>query len=147
MQHADSNKDEIIKCFHCGNETHMKKVGEYSWGSRDLDYPEFDFLFQYELFACPVCHKVTLRQTYGDESMIHYHSNDQLSFYHKIRAAAVMQFLIYGAAVFRKGIQIYNRYVRGRTGINGNDFIINRKPVFSADFAAHFVTLLLDIQW
>ncbi len=84
MQHADSNKEEIIKCFHCGNETPMKKVGEYSWGSRDLDYSEFeefDFLFKYELFACPVCHKVTLRQTYGDESMIQYHANDQLSFY------------------------------------------------------------------
>ena len=81
MQHADSNKEEIIKCFHCGNETPMKKVGEYSWGSRDLDYSEFDFLFKYELFACPVCHKVTLRQSYGDESMVNYHTDDQLGFY------------------------------------------------------------------
>lgn len=81
MKNADFKEEEIIKCFHCGNETPMKKVGEYSWGSRNLDYSEFDFLFQYELFACPVCHKVTLRQTYSDESMMQYHTNDQLNFY------------------------------------------------------------------
>ena len=32
MKSNDLHTDEIIKCFHCGNETPMKKVGEYSWG-------------------------------------------------------------------------------------------------------------------
>lgn len=53
----------------------MKKVGEYSWGSRDLKYSDFDFFYQYEMFACPICHKVTLRETYGDETMIEGYEN------------------------------------------------------------------------
>lgn len=43
MKSNDTQADEIIKCFHCGNETPMKKAGEYSWGSRNLEYSEFDF--------------------------------------------------------------------------------------------------------
>lgn len=78
MRSLDLNKEEIIKCFHCGNETPMQKVGEYSWGSRDLEFSDFDFLYQYELYACPVCHNVTLRQTYSDETMMNYYGNDQL---------------------------------------------------------------------
>ena len=81
MKSNDFEKTEIIKCFHCGNETPMQKVGEYSWGSRDEQYSDFDFLYKYELFACPVCHKVTLRQAYGDETMIHYHNYDEISYY------------------------------------------------------------------
>lgn len=41
MKSNDIHTDEIIKCFHCGNETPMKKVGEYSWGSRDIEESEF----------------------------------------------------------------------------------------------------------
>ena len=78
MKSNDLHTDEIIKCFHCGNETPMKKVGEYSWGSRDLKYSEIDFLYKYELFACPVCSKVTLRQTYADETMIYDNGCDQM---------------------------------------------------------------------
>ena len=81
MRSNDLDKQEIIKCFHCGNETPMPKVGEYSWGSRDLEYSDIDFLNKYELFACPVCHKVTLRHSYGDETMIHYHNSDEISYY------------------------------------------------------------------
>ena len=81
MRSLDLDRDEVIKCFHCGNETPMKKVGEYSWGSRDLEYSEFDFLYQYELFACPVCHKVTLRQTYGDETMVNCCNYDEAQYY------------------------------------------------------------------
>lgn len=81
MQSLDLNKEEIIKCFHCGNETPMQKVGEYSWGSRDFEFSDFDFLYQYELYVCPVCHNVTLRQTYSDETMINYYGNDQLVYY------------------------------------------------------------------
>lgn len=76
-------KEEILKCFHCGNETPMKKVGEYSWGSRDIEFSEIEFLYQYELFACPVCHKVTLREIYGDETMVsgYSYNYNQLSYY------------------------------------------------------------------
>ena len=31
MKSNDLHTDEIIKCFHCGNETPMKKVGEYTF--------------------------------------------------------------------------------------------------------------------
>lgn len=80
MKSNDLPREEIIKCFHCGNETPMQKVGEYSWGSRDLVESDIDFLFQYELFACPVCHRVTLRETYGDDTMVRYLTNDQFEY-------------------------------------------------------------------
>ena len=67
MQSRDLPKEEIIKCFHCGNETLMAQKGEYCWGSRDIEYENFGFSYKYELFACPVCHKVTLRETYSDK--------------------------------------------------------------------------------
>ena len=85
MKSNDLRTDEIIKCFHCGNETPMKKVGEYSWGSRDLESSEFDFLNEYELFACPVCHKVTLRGVYSDENMIDFRDFDQMLYYDEKR--------------------------------------------------------------
>lgn len=75
MYKSNVDEEEIIKCFHCGNETIMKKVGEYSWGSRDFKYSDFDFFYQYEMFACPICHKVTLRETYSDETMIEGYEN------------------------------------------------------------------------
>lgn len=75
MYKSNADEEEIIKCFHCGNETIMKKVGEDSWGSRDLKHSDFDFFYQYEMFACPICHKVTLRETYGDETMIEGYEN------------------------------------------------------------------------
>lgn len=81
MKNADLTKEEIVKCFHCGNKTPMKKVGEYSWGSRDIDFSEIEFFYKYELFSCPVCHKVTLRETYGDETMMDYYTCDQVSYY------------------------------------------------------------------
>lgn len=67
---------EVIKCFHCGNETLMSKKGEYTWGSGG--YEEFEFSYKYEMFACPVCHKITLRETYSDETMICYGAGDQM---------------------------------------------------------------------
>lgn len=74
----DLAKEKIIKCFHCGNETPMSKIGKYSWGSRDMEYEDFDYLYEYELFACPVCHKVTLRESYGDETMIVPYPNGEM---------------------------------------------------------------------
>lgn len=73
MKNLDLAKEEVIKCFHCGNETIMSQKGKYSWGTRDIEYEDFEFLYEYELFACPVCHKVTLREIYSDETMIEPH--------------------------------------------------------------------------
>ena len=81
MQNCDLPKEEIIQCFHCGNKTLMRKVGEYNWGSRDMDFSDIGFIYTYELFACPVCHKVTLRETYSDETMVDYCNYDQVGYY------------------------------------------------------------------
>lgn len=86
MRSSDSPKeDEIILCLHCGNETPMKKVGEYTWGSRDMEFSEIGFLYEYELFACPVCHKVTLRETYCDETMMDCRDYDRSLYYDEER--------------------------------------------------------------
>lgn len=108
-------KQEIIKCFHCGNETPMQKVGEYTWGSRDVEFSEIDFFYKYELFACPVCHKVTLREIYSDETMMNCCDYDQLSYFdersilfpqNSIESKSVPQKIkeAYSAALKTKGI-------------------------------------------
>lgn len=51
MRSNDLDKQEIIKCFHCGNETPMPKVGEYSWGSRDLEYSDIDLQVNQRIIA------------------------------------------------------------------------------------------------
>lgn len=61
-------EQKVIKCYHCGNDTLMNKVGEHKWGSRHED--DFDFTYNYRMLACPICNKVTLLETYGDETMI-----------------------------------------------------------------------------
>ena len=68
-------------CLHCGNETLMQRVGNFSWGSKETGDDFFGFTYQYQLFFCPVCNKVTLLQTYGDEDMIDYGDNDRLDYY------------------------------------------------------------------
>lgn len=114
----DLTREHIIKCFHCGNETLMQKKGEYSWGTRDIDFSEFDFLYEYELFACPICHKVTLRQTYSDETMDYYVGNGGFEYYdtktilyplNNIAGASVPQKIkeAYEAALKTKGIDKY----------------------------------------
>lgn len=85
MQNSDLKKAKIIKCFHCGNETPMLSVGKCSWRSRDMDFPDLDFIYEYELFSCPVCHKVTLFETYSDESMVEYMGHDQLKYFDEQR--------------------------------------------------------------
>ena len=81
MKNLDLLKEEIVKCFHCGNETPMKQTGEYDWGSRDEEYGNFDFLFEYKMFACPICHKITLIETYGDETMMKYTKRGEVEWY------------------------------------------------------------------
>lgn len=118
MNNLDSTKIEVIKCFHCGNETLMSQKGEYSWGSRDIEYGDFDYLYEYELFACPVCHKVTLREIYGDETMIEpcydgpmrWHSNKNILYpINSIDSSSIPSKVkeAYGAALKTKGIDKY----------------------------------------
>ena len=83
MKNLDLSKEEIIKCFHCGNETLMHQKGEYQWGSINVGYDDFNFDYIYDMFACPVCHKVTLRETYSDETMMKPYNNDMLEYYDK----------------------------------------------------------------
>lgn len=118
MQNCDLPKEEIIQCFHCGNKTPMRKVGEYNWGSRDIDFSDIGFIYTYELFACPVCHKVTLRETYSDETMVDYCNYDQVGYYdtkniifplNGIESVSVPQKIkeAYEAALKTKGIDKY----------------------------------------
>lgn len=83
MKSSDLPKEEVIKCFHCGNETLMRQTGEFQWGSRDIEYVDLNFNYTYEMFACPVCHKVTLRETYGDETMMEYGPSGETEWYSK----------------------------------------------------------------
>lgn len=118
MNNLDSTKIEVIKCFHCGNETLMSQEGEYSWGSRDIEYEDFDYLYEYELFACPVCHKVTLREIYGDETMMEqcddgsmrWQSNKNILYpINSIDSSSIPSKVneAYGAALKTKGIDKY----------------------------------------
>lgn len=83
MRNLDLPKEEIIKCFHCGNETLMQLIGEFKWGSNNVKYDDFDFYYIYEMFACPVCHKVTLRETYGDETMVEPNNRGEMEWYNE----------------------------------------------------------------
>jgi len=83
MRNLDLPKEEIIKCFHCGNETLMRQTGEYQWGLHNVKYEDFNFNYIYEMFACPVCHKVTLRETYGDETMMEPNHRNEMEWYNK----------------------------------------------------------------
>jgi hypothetical protein len=83
VKSPDLPKEEVIKCFHCGNETLMRQTGEFQWGSRDIEYDDLNFNYTYEMFACPVCHKVTLRETYGDETMMEYGPSGETEWYSK----------------------------------------------------------------
>lgn len=83
MKNLDLPKQEVITCFHCGNETLMSQKGKYRWGSRDIECDDFSFFYEYELFACPVCHRATLRETYGDETMVQPSYHGEMEWYDK----------------------------------------------------------------
>lgn len=79
MKSVDLPKEAIVKCFHCGNETLMPQTGEANWGSND----DYCFSYTYKMFACPVCHKITLTETYGDEDMMCYNQHGETDWYTK----------------------------------------------------------------
>lgn len=45
------------------NETLMHQKGEHKWGSKDFENDDFQFHYKIEMFVCPVCHGVSIRQT------------------------------------------------------------------------------------
>ena len=67
-------------CLHCGNETLMKKKGEYNWGSSDEKCDEFWFDCHYQMLFCPVCHNITLLETYCDETMQEYSHEEGITY-------------------------------------------------------------------
>lgn len=58
---------EPIRCGHCGNNTIMKIVGEYS-RVKDYDDPQSGFFWEagrvYHILLCPACGNVTFRKCY-----------------------------------------------------------------------------------
>jgi ribosomal protein S27E len=69
--------DETILCLHCGNTTLMYKCGDYKWGSNE----DFIFSYNYKMVACPECRKITLIETYRDETMLRYDRNGDIEYY------------------------------------------------------------------
>lgn len=49
----------------------MRQTGRYYWSPSE----GFDREHLYEMFACPVCHEVTLRERYTDEIMMDYNDD------------------------------------------------------------------------
>ena len=71
----DNKKDQqVVQCLYCGNKTLMDKVGEhkYSW-DEDNNYWGY---FLYQMYACPVCGRVTFYQKYWDSAQTDYQGND-----------------------------------------------------------------------
>lgn len=61
-----------VKCFHCGNETLMKTVGEFRWNEDD----EFYSKHIYRLLVCPVCYKITLLYSYSNDILRYNYRSD-----------------------------------------------------------------------
>lgn len=64
---------KILECYHCGNETLMKQVGDHSKviTHRDFDKDNGPFVIgeeelKWEMYQCPVCEKITLLYTYSN---------------------------------------------------------------------------------
>lgn len=78
MENDDKKEltDKPIDCLHCGNTTLMYQCGKYNWDANKYEkYHEYYFFYEYEMFACPVCEKITLLEKYGDEDMVGFNGN------------------------------------------------------------------------
>lgn len=64
---------KVLQCLYCGNSTLMDLVGQhkYDWDEGDGYYG----YFLYQMFACPVCGRVTFHQRYWDVAQSHYCGN------------------------------------------------------------------------
>ena len=64
-QFATANKEQkVLQCFYCGNSTLMNLVGEHTYNWDECQ--EYYGYFNYKMFSCPVCGKVTFVQQYWD---------------------------------------------------------------------------------
>jgi len=64
----DSQK--VLQCLNCGNKTLMNLVGEHkNYWDEDQGYYGY---FLYQMFACPICGKVTFFQKYWDVAQTDY---------------------------------------------------------------------------
>lgn len=72
-------KQKVFQCYSCGNETLMNLVGEYkySWDENDGYYGYYN----YQMFACPVCGKVSLVEQYWDVAQRTYNSKGEIEDY------------------------------------------------------------------
>ncbi len=64
---------KVLQCYYCGNSTLMNLVGEhkYQW---DEGYGYYGY-FNYQMYACPICGRVTFFQQYWDIAQS-YNLND-----------------------------------------------------------------------
>ncbi len=61
---------KLLQCYHCGNKTLMNNVGKHrvDWDEGDGYYG----YFEYQMYECPVCHKITLVESYWDVAQIEF---------------------------------------------------------------------------
>ncbi len=67
------NKQKLVQCYSCGNETLMNPYGEYK-NAWDEGCGYYGY-FKYQMYACPVCNKITLVQEYWDCAQQSYNEN------------------------------------------------------------------------
>jgi len=69
------NNQKVLQCYFCGNETLMNIVGEhkYNWDEGKGYYGYFN----YQMYSCPVCGRVTLNEQYWDISFRGANENDK----------------------------------------------------------------------
>jgi hypothetical protein len=72
------NNQKVLKCYYCGNSTLMDLVGEhkYNWDENDGYYGYFN----YQMYACPVCRKVTFFKQYWDSAQSYYNGGEYENF-------------------------------------------------------------------
>lgn len=67
------NNQKVLQCYYCGNSTLMNLVGEHKcfWDEND----GYHGYFNYQMYACPVCKKVTFYQQYWDSAQSYYYND------------------------------------------------------------------------
>ncbi|MDP4132829.1 MAG: DUF4145 domain-containing protein [Bacillota bacterium] len=73
------NKQKVLQCYSCGNETLMNLVGEHrsDWGCPE----DLHETCNYQLYICPICGKPTLLETYWNECQQRYTYNGEIEDY------------------------------------------------------------------
>jgi len=64
----------VLQCFYCGNNTLMNLVGEHKYNWDECD-GEFHGYYNYQMFSCPVCGKVTFLEQYWDSLLSDQNDN------------------------------------------------------------------------